>query len=583
MTHLRIFAAGLILTGLLGGTQPAQALQLTGTVLDAQGQPLEGVMIRVESSSAAAGVTKVFSGKNGRFLVPDMGPNVHVNSLRVSAHKLGYAQQKPDSNVLTQLVDEVIENQARVDFSLAETDNVAAQVGGSAWVNLAPPTLERHRTVHVCSQCHQVPDRRMKRFAEGLAGLEPAQKEAAWRAIISYMRVAFYGLIQAEHAEVDVPLEYLTNPANSFIDQGDEDAIAGWLTQHMPESFSHYPASSTDQFTARNGTSPRTVIREYAWPEASFVRETAVSNGQVWGVDINRNRIGQLDPEDGGYRWYDVPVIGPSAPHTMVTDQDGGLWVTLLGGGGEGAARLDPKTNRWTIYRGFEAGYSAHDFAVNHDNQILFDNNDMSWMTIVNLNKLVGFKRNGSHVESYDLPMEDGDNPLHVGVYGAIMSPDKNVWFSQNGGILGRFNTTSKKVDVEIPFPVGTGLHRMTIDDNGILYMGLQGAGQVYVYDTVNMQEKERLDLPDRAASPYAVAWDRTRNALWMGTVNNDALLRYDLATRAFTEIPLGIEDLHMRMIAVDYDSGDLWITNSPLPADTPEMRKIFQVHPGDA
>jgi streptogramin lyase len=122
----------------------------------------------------------------------------------------------------------------------------------------------------------------------------------------------------------------------------------------------------------------------------------------------------------------------------------------------------------------------------------------------------------------------------------------------------------------------------MVLDENGLLYVSLIGAGQVLVYDTHKLREIERITLPDAASAPYDVMYDPARKALWMGTVNNDSLFRYDLATRRFSEYPLGIAHLNLRIVAIDDKSGDLWIANSPIPSNEPDMRRVFMVHPGD-
>ena len=112
--------------------------------------------------------------------------------------------------------------------------------------------------------------------------------------------------------------------------------------------------------------------------------------------------------------------------------------------------------------------------------------------------------------------------------------------------------------------------------------MSLIGSGQILAYDTKNLKEIKRIDLPDRAASLYSLIWDPVRNALWTGVANTDRLYKYDIKTGTFAEFPTGIQDLHARIGAVDPQTGDLWIANSPIPTKDPEVRWVFSLHPGD-
>ena len=577
LTPLVLAAAGFI--------SPAHAIEISGKVTDQGGAPVYGVMIKVASSSAAAEVTKVFSDRAGNYRVRDLGDNVHVNSVQLSTFKLGYEQRSPTSQVLPQLVDKVEDGQVTVDFVMAPIQNVAHQVPASAWWALTPDSPEKVRTITNCTQCHQMPNEASIRFATNVGSADEAAREQAWRAMTQFMRVQAYGVLQSEH-QPDANAELMAmmaDPEHSFFNQLDEDILAPWFAKHMPTSFDHYDVADIDKFAGELEVTANTVIREYPWDDLSFVRETAVVDGQFWVVDINRNRLGRLEPDSGAYIWYDLPLLGASAPHTLVPDRNGNLWVTLLAGSGAGAAMFNPKTEQWKTYDGFPVGAMGHDFSIGADYMVDFDPAGMNWMTMISHNQLAGFHRDTGEVEVYDLPMPKTEtNPGHVAVYGGALSADGNVWFAQVFGYLGRFNTTTKEVDHLVDFPPGTSPHRIAIGDDDILYVSLLGTAEILLYDTVNLKEIKRVKLPDAASSLYAVTWDPVRKVVWSGVCNNDSIFKYDPATDKITEIPLQMKDLHIRMIAVNRDNGDLLIANSPLPPGDHEMRRVFLLHPGD-
>jgi streptogramin lyase len=567
----------------------AHALGLAGTVKEDNGQPVAGVMIKVTSASAAAIVTKVFTDAKGEYLVPDLGKNVGVNSIYVETFKIGYEQTRPQAKTLAVLQPKIDKQSARVDFTLKPVTNIAAQVPSSAWLASSPDSPEKHHTLVTCSQCHQLPSERMRKLAEGLAGQDEAQREQVWRAVTNSMRTAVYGALQSEHSTPLTPeqLAKVVAPEANFINQRDEDIVAPWLAKHMPTNFAQYDIADKNKFAdIPLGVTKKTLIREFpidAYEGGAFVRESAVANGEFWLNDMARNRVGKMNLQTGKPVWYDVPSPGPVAPHTMSVDGEGNLWVTLLGGTGDMAAMLNPKTESWRVYGGFPKSVAAHDFAQASGYRMDADKNNIIWMTLVSHNKVIGFNRTtGEVTPMYDLPIPDmGGTPDHISVYSGGLTSDKNVWFTQNYGDVGRFNTETRKVDYVLNYR-GAGPHRLVVGDNDLVYVAVLGAGQISVIDGKQLKEVKRINLPDRASSPYGIIWDKRRNALWLGTVNNDSLFKYDIRSEKFTEYPVGIRDLHMRIVAVDNKTGDLWVASSPIPATDGEVRRVFLYRPGD-
>jgi streptogramin lyase len=563
----------------------AMAIGVAGQVTDHTGQPVAGATITVRSDSAVATITRVFSGADGGYRVPDLGASIYANSVRVSVAKLGYEQQAPEKESLAALAPPINAGAARVDFVLKGVTNLAGQVPASAWIHSMGESPLRNDLVNTCTQCHQMPNALIKKFAGTLGKLDVAQREQIWRAMFAAMRLQFYGALQSENApavSADTLAEAV-KPENSFINQQDEDLLAPWLAEKFPTNFEVFPLADAEQWTAPLGVNQRTVIRQYAYPAQSFVRETAMLDGVLWVVDIGRNRIGRLDPATGSYSWHDVPSAGAPAPHTLVPDANGNLWVTLLEPEGKSVARFNPKDGSWRVYDGFPKGVAAHDQSPGTGYVMAFDKAGYSWLTLITHNQVIGFHpETGEVTPAYDLPMAKGGSRFHTGVYGGAMSADGNYWFAQNNGGLGRFNTQTRKVDHFVEFERSTGPHRMIVHPDGTLYVSLIGSGQILAYDTKSLKEIKRIDLPDRAASLYSLIWDPVRNALWSGVANTDRLYKYDIKTGTFAEFPTGIQDLHARIGVVDPQTGDLWIANSPIPTNDPEVRWVFSLHPGD-
>jgi len=565
----------------------AYALGLTGTIKDGNGQPLAGVMVKVTSASAAAIVTKVFTDAKGEYIVPNLGRRVGINSVYVETFKLGYEQAQPQARALADLLPKISQDVAQVDFILKSVTNIATQISGSAWLALTPDSEEKKQTIVTCTQCHQLPNERVKRLSVGLANLDAAQRETVWRTMVGAMRTVMYGVLTAEHTKLMSPelIAEASKPENSLIDQRDEDIVATWLTKYMPSNFDNYDVANSALFAkVPLGVTKKTSIREFQYDEKkSSIRETAIVNGQYWLADMARNRIGTVDLKNGLYTWYDIPSPGAPVVHTMVPDSEGNIWVTLIGGTGDIAAVLNPKVETWRVYKGPKA-IAAHDFSQGAGYRMEFDHNNIAWMTIFSHNKVLGFNRTTGEVTPfYDLPLPDwGGSHIHAIVYGGGMTSDKNFWFAQYNGNLGRFNTQSRKVDYIQHYKYGDGPHRMAVTDKDLIYLTLIGSGQISVIDAKQLKEIKRIDLPDLSSAPYTIAWDKRRNAMWIGTVNNDSLYKYDISSGTFTEYPVGIKDMHIRVISIDQTNGDLWMVNNPLPSNESEMCRAILYHPGD-
>ena len=115
------------------------------------------------------------------------------------------------------------------------------------------------------------------------------------------------------------------------------------------------------------------------------------------------------------------------------------------------------------------------------------------------------------------------------------MTPDrKELWFTQlMNGQIGSFDIAKRQFEVSVLLPMNSGPRRMAINEKGMLYVPLFGAGQLVEYDTRARRLVGTYDLPDRASAPYAATWDPVRGVLWIPTSNADVIYRLTPGTRA--------------------------------------------------
>lgn len=573
---------------LLGaGIAPAWALTIDGTVT-AQGKPLGGVMVTAEDLESGdndnpTSVT-AFSDASGHFSLAGL-THARLGQVTLRAQKLGYRLES------LQWASAASEEGASVALRLTPTDNVADQVPASAWLGRFPLDDRGSRFVAgQCAGCHQFPSRQVRRFAGSLAGLTASEKQARWASATQQEneRVkerVWRGAVQMMRAlalrfSADSPVRWgldeshpeyqkLLTADYSLFNTEEETAGATALARYLEEDFStfklaDYPAAATP--LAANDQSR---IYEYALHAGGWTREIAwtPASDHVWLVEDSGDRIAKLDPATGRLHWITVPGAPqhPQGPHTINTDPDGNIWISLEES--YALARLDPKSEQWRIYPGFGDFSVAHDTCLDHDRLVAFDGHGRLWLTLIGQNELASLDPKSGAIQRFPMPKKDGEAAFHAALYSCVMSSDrKHVWFTQLNGIVGGFNIETGQLEKPIEFPLGAIPHRMAIDDHDVIYVALSGDGQVFAYDTRAGKEVARYPLPDRNSSPYAVTWDQTRRVLWVAASNTDAIYRLDPTSADIQVLPLPRTRAYLRMIDLDHKTGDLWTTYAHLP-----------------
>jgi streptogramin lyase len=250
-------------------------------------------------------------------------------------------------------------------------------------------------------------------------------------------------------------------------------------------------------------------------------------------------------------------VLGP---HTLVPGADG-IWVSPFFPGA--LMRFDPRAEQWKLWHLNQPGappVGLHDMSFDSDHELATDHHGRVWFSDI-VNNAVGWLDPGTGKSGeFKIPPVPGRTGGEQ-VYGLAMSPDRtHVWYCQLGiASFGSFNTETLKFETHVEFASPTaGPRRMSMSDDGVLYLALYGAGQLAAYDTKAARMVGIFDLPDRASAPYATSWDPLRKVVWIPTSNADVIYRFDPRTRRIGVLPLPRERGFLRMVHVDRGSGDL-------------------------
>lgn len=562
-------------------------LTVTGTVVDPAGTPIPYVRITISGAATAPLTTTVFTVKDGKFTVnlKDADPA----AIKITSFRIGWQESAREAT------------REQLKITMKPLANVADQVPASAWIPGKPGDRDFHILINECAGCHQLGAVRVKQFAQNLAGQPLETRQAAWEAIVQFMRAQALRIgpsgdmhLRWSLTEESPDYKMATAPETSFFLPRDMERVVPFLAKNFPTSFDTYTDYDDVERLGEYGVTADTVIEEYKLPTFGWTREVTVAPGsrKVWFVELDADRLGALDPADGSVEWFDVPGTGPQGPHTLNADADGNLWVALEESFSIG--RFNPKSHEWRVYPpppGVKFAIT-HDTAINGERHVQLDAKGRLWLTLVGINELWSVDVKSGAIKRFPMPLPEGEKPFHVFIYGAAMDPNlKRVWWTQLHGYLGAFNTETEKIEKLVPFPRGAAPRRMAIEDDGILWVPLYGEGQLLKYDTKKGVELARYDMPDRAGASYSITLDTKRRAVWVGTTNSDRIYRFDIDTAHWRHYPLPRKEAFLRMIEIDHETGDLWTSYANLPigkrdvalyGDEHANNMIVRLHPGD-
>jgi virginiamycin B lyase len=525
----------------LAGTAGAAAAT-HGRVTDLNGAPLAQAMVTLTKSAQAAGATAttVFTNATGEF---SFAANAPQGTLRVRL--LNYRQIGNSIRVGAQALTILMSPEA----------NQAGTAPASAYLKDIKNPAHREALVMTCVACHQLPAPEVRAYAKLLDDTPSTQsaagRELAWAAVVKQMN--YISNVEFGRAGNLVP------SGDNVYSGGDPAPTAKLLNEALRGPLLEVRGYS---YGAPLIVTARTIIREFEVPPPNAVREAVPFEGTnyLYAADVSSNRLIRIDTRSGAVKDYPIPGKELWGPHTLVPGADG-IWASPFFPGA--LMRFDPHAEQWKLWRlnppgGPPVGLHDISFDANHD--LVTDQHGRIWFSDI-VNNAVGWldPKSGRTGEFKIPPVRARTGGEQV--YGLAMSPDRtHVWYCQLGiGSFGSFNTETLKFETHVEFASATaGPRRMSMSDDGVLYLALYGAGQLAVYDTKAGRMVGIYDLPDRASAPYATTWDPIRKVVWVSTSNADAIYRFDPRTRAMGVLPLPRERGFLRMLYVDRHSGSL-------------------------
>jgi len=614
MTCVNVFRFAVV--GMLFASTAAHAVNVSGRVVDSDGNPVPYVRLRGEGAGAVPYSRSVFTAEDGTFALEY--DKASAAKLKIDAFRIGWRetkrrQSKSGDGLTLQLV---MNRQA----------NVADQIPPSAWLKGDPDSQAYQMTTLQCSNCHQLGSTRVRNFsrnlanqpigdrsdawvtraADDLAGEKhdtsniPAHgRVAGWEAIVQYMR--YVTMYLGEPPELRWGLKKdsafynaLLAPATSLFIPQDMSIVVPNLARNFPVAFDSVTDYDDLERLGQYGVSKKTVVDEYVLPTFGWTREVAITpaSKQVFFVETDKDRLGSLDVASGAVTWHPIPAQGRQGPHTMNSDAEGNIWMGLEDS--FNIAKFDTRSEKWRLYpppAGTLFGVT-HDFAYDTDRHVEPDSKGRIWITDMGKNELWGINITSGDIKTYRMPLPINESHFHSLLYGAALDVKHNrVWWAQLFGNVGSLDTERDVAERVIQFPKGAGPRRLAIQEDGTVWVPLFGAGQIVKINGDTGVEIGRYTIPDRGAGPYGITYDKKRNAIWAATSNSDRIYRFDIAAKRWRHYPLPRRESYIRMIELDPVTNDIWTSYAALPVGKRDPKvfgtesannMIVRLQPGD-
>ena len=320
------------------------------------------------------------------------------------------------------------------------------------------------------------------------------------------------------------------------------------------------------------------------WPTGDIFSQVhdmlVAQNGLVYVADNIQDRLYEVDPKTSQVTVYKIPhrpgekngglLAGrlkefqkhdsTSNAHSLAESRvDGHLFITPSAQ--RRLVEFDPATKQFTLHE-MDEGFYPHTIRV--------DQQDRVWFTVALSNQVAMFDRKTQRFTMYDLPTRGFREWLNVrligfifkliswGVplanwlpvdraatgtplpYGIDITPDGKVWFARlHTDEIGSIDPATGKVTmVATPFK---GPRRLRADAQGNLWIAAFPESAIARYEPAT-GKFTRFDLPVNPVgsdTPYSLNVDRPRGIVWVNGNQSDSLYTLDIATAAWSVIPL--------------------------------------------
>lgn len=523
----------------------ATAATLTGTVTSEDGEPMNGVLVRVTDNANNVSES-VYSNPKGVYtLVTSMEGSLE---LRARSPYFRDAKSSVELGGAVPSVENLVMQAMTTDQEISDSLPAAYHFYNLKFEEGDDKDFNAYQFQRDCLSCHQIgnPFTRIPRTAE------------SWAVTIQRM-----------HRMVGNFDEKLRDRRSHILSKG----FDGKPIEARPE----FPIDAELQ-TAK--------IYEYMLDRA-FVPHDSIShptNGLIYTVDQALDHMVITDPisresvyviqADGDAEKYHkgVPkeqVYGEfdpgtrHGPHSLDLGLDGKYYVTNTGTHSIGV--FDPATNQWEASHIIPRESKAY-----YPHTIRVDQKGYVWFTLAGAEKVGRLAPDNGSFSIIDLP-EVASGGISGGTqpYGIDINPvDDTMWYGRLfGDKIGTVDSETLKV-TEYDSPI-RGPRRMRFDNEGILWVSGYSEGQLARIDVAKDFATTVYDMPEFSPgsrpAPYALGVHPQTQDIWLNENMTDRIYRFIPAEERWIVYPVPLSGTYTRDMTF-MANGQVCLSNNPLP-----------------
>jgi virginiamycin B lyase len=258
----------------------------------------------------------------------------------------------------------------------------------------------------------------------------------------------------------------------------------------------------------------------YQLPPNAYPHDVAPGpNGTVWYSGQQLGVLGVFDPVTG--KAEHIPLGPNSSPHGVIRAPDGAAWLT--DGGQNAMVRFDPATRAIKVFP------LPRNFSGANLNTAVVDKDGLVWFT--------GQGGVYGRVDPTSGKVDAWASPRGRGPYGITVTPKGEVWYaSLAGDHIAQIDRASGHATIVEPPRKGVGPRRIWSDSKGLLWVSFWNAGGLGRYDT-DKKIWTHYPMPQSKGGTYAVYVDE-KDRVWATDWHANALQRFDPVTETYATFP---------------------------------------------
>lgn len=534
---------GLLTAALM--TVPASAGTLKGVIKDANGNPMNGVMVRLTNVDEVS--ESVFTNAKGKYRIDtDLKGKINVRT-RSPYYRDSHAsiELSAKGKIKQNMTMEAMTDAVEISDSLP----AAYHFGSLPFETGDDADFNRFQFQRDCLSCHQLgnPFTRVPRKAGG------------WATTIQRMHM-YVGNFdkelrdrRGEIFEKGFDGKPLTVRPVFPIDKDLKSAKIyeyPLLNRGVPHDSIAHPKTgllyTVDQALHHMSvTDPKTGKTEYIAQKGTMADKYHLGTPE-------ENKLGKFDPakKDG--------------PHSLALGNDGKYYVTNTGSTSIGV--FNPGNDQWEASHKLPEAYKGrypHSIRVNKAGMVYF--------TMAGAEHVGRLNPESGKFDIIPLPkVKSGGISGGTQPYGIDINPlDDSMWYGRLfGDKIGRIDPVTMEV-TEYDSPV-RGPRRMQFDKKGILWVTGYSEGDLAKIDVAKGFSSKVYDMPEYAPgyrpAPYALAVHPDTQEIWINENMTDRMFRFIPKEERFVAYPIPLTGTYTRDTTFLPD-GRVCSSNNPIPA----------------